>query len=195
VSNTYPFNVEVDCPERLARWRPVLNWVLVIPLYFWSQILAYGAFVVSLFGWFAIVFTGRLPQSFGDYLMAVFRYQWRVYSYLYGLTATYPGFRVVAGYVDPGDYDAVLYSARPVERRRLTVFFRALLVIPQVVVLYLVSIGALVVLVIGWFAVLITGRWPQGLRSFVVGWMRWSFRVNSYWFLVVDDYPPFGMKA
>jgi hypothetical protein len=195
VSSIYPLDVDVVCPDRVARWRPVVNWLLVIPLYVWSTVLSYGAAVVSLVGWFAIVFTGRLPQSLGDYLMAVLRYQWRVYCYLYGLTDTYPGFRVVAGYVDPGDYPAVLYSARPGVRRRLTVVFRALLIIPQVVVLYFVTIGALVVLVIGWFAVLVTGRWPQGLRSFVVGWLRWSLRVNGYWSLLVDDYPPFGING
>jgi hypothetical protein len=191
----YPLDVEVVSPDRVARWRPLVNWLLVIPLFVWSSVLAYGASVVSLVGWFAILFTGRLPQSLGDYLTAVLRYQWRVYCYLYGLTDSYPGFQVVAGYVDPGDYPAVLYSARPVVRQRLTVLFRALLVIPQLIVLYIVTIGALVVLVIGWFAVLVTGRWPQGLRSFVVGWLRWSLRVSAYWNLLVDDYPPFGFKG
>jgi hypothetical protein len=62
--------------------------------------------------------------------------------------------------------------ARPVARRRVTVVFRAVLVIPQLVVLYFVSLAALAVLVTGWFAVLLAGRWPRGLQSFVVGWMR-----------------------
>jgi hypothetical protein len=150
--------------------------------------------VVSLAGWFAIVFTGRLPRRLGDYLVAVLRYQWRVTAFLYGLTAAYPGFLVVAGYVDPGDYPAVLYSARPVARRRVTVVFRAVLVIPQLVVLYFVSLAALAVLVIGWFAVLLAGRWPRGLQSFVVGWMRWTFRVRGYWSLIGDDYPPFSFQ-
>src|SRR5262249_40889076 len=39
------------------------------------------------------------------------------------------------------------------------------------------------------------GRWPQGLRSFVVGWMRWTFRGSGYLWLVVDDYPPFGFDS
>jgi len=150
---------------------------------------------VSLAGWFAILFTGRLPQSFGDYLVAVLRYQWRVEAFLFGLTTGYPGFRVVAGYVDPGDYPAVLYSARPALRRRVTVAFRVILVIPQLVVLYFVNLAAFAVLIIGWFAVLFAGRWPLGLQSFVTGWMRWTFRVNGYWSLIVDEYPPFGFQA
>jgi hypothetical protein len=195
MSSSYPLNGEVICAERVARWRPLLNWVLVIPLDLWLAVLGFGAAVVSLAGWFVILFTGRLPESFGDYLVAVLRYQWRVLTFLYGLTTIYPGFHVVAGYVDPGDYPAVLYSARPATRRRLTVAFRVILVIPQLFVLYFLNLVAFVVLVIGWFAVLVAGRWPAGLQSFVIGWLRWTFRVNGYWYLIVDEYPPFGFEA
>jgi hypothetical protein len=195
MSSIYPLNGEVVCAERVARWRPLLNWVLVFPLYLWLMVLGFGAAVVSLAGWFVILFTGRLPEHFGDYLVAVLRYQWRVLSFLFGLTAGYPGFHVPAGYVDPGDYPAVLYSARPSARRRLTVAFRVVLVIPQLVVLYFVNLAAFVVLVIGWFAVLVAGRWPPGLQSFVTGWMRWTSRVNGYSLLIVDEYPPFGFQA
>jgi hypothetical protein len=194
MSSSYPLNGEVICAERVARWRPLLNWALVIPLYLWLMVLGFGAGVVSLAGWFAILFTGRLPESFGDYLVAVLRYQWRVEAFLFGLTTGYPGFRVVAGYVDPGDYPAVLYSARPALRRRVTVAFRVVLVIPQLVVLYFVNLAAFAVLIIGWFAVLFAGRWPLGLQSFVTSWMRWTFRVNGYWSLIVDEYPPFGFQ-
>jgi hypothetical protein len=47
--------------------------------------------------------------------------------------------------------------------------------------------------IIAIFAVLITGKWPQGMRNFVVGVMRWSTRVNSYLFLLTDKYPPFRL--
>jgi Domain of unknown function (DUF4389) len=194
MSNCYPLNAEVVCAERVARWRPLLNWIMVIPMYLWLVVLGSGAVVVSFVSWFAIIFTGRLPARFGDYLVAVLRYQWRVVAYLYGLADGYPGFRVIAGYVDPGDYPAVLYSARPAGRRRVTVAFRGILVIPQLVVLSFVNLVGVVVLVFAWFAVLVTGRWPHSLQSYVIGWMRWTFRVNGYWSLVVDDYPPFGFQ-
>lgn len=192
MSSSYPLNSEIICTERVARWRPLLNWISILPLSVWMLLLGAGAGVGSVVGWFAIVFTGRLPERVGDYLVAVLRYRWRVVAYLYGLTDSYPGFSVVAGYVDPGDYPAVLYSARPTVRRRGTVAFRAILLIPAVVVLWFVDVFALVVLVIGWFAVLFTGRWPSGLQSYVIGWMRWTLRVAGYRFLLVDDYPPFS---
>ncbi len=191
----YPLNGEVISTPRVGRWRPLVNWVLVVPSYVWMIVLTLGAAVVSFVAWLSIVFTGRMPESLGDYLVAVLRYQWRVLTYLYGLTECYPGFRVVAGYLDPGDYPAVFYSARPTDRRRVTVAFRAILVIPQIVVLYFFNVAAFVVLVIGWFAVLILGRWPQKPRSFVTDWMRWIFRVTGYLFLLVDQYPPLGLQV
>ena len=74
-------------------------------------------------------------------------------------------------------------------------FFRLLLVIPQVVVLYFVGIALSVVLLVAWFVVLITGRWPQGMRRFSIGVSRWTTRVQAYVQLVIDEYPPFGFQV
>jgi hypothetical protein len=151
--------------------------------------------VVAILGWFAIVFTGRLPDTWSDYLIAVLRYEWRIEAYLYGWTATYPGFAVTAGPLDPGDQPALLYCSRPTGRDRLTVAFRLLMVVPQVVVLAFVWIAAVVALIAGWFAVLLLGRWPPQLRSFSLGVLRWSFRAWAYVLLVTDIYPPFTIHS
>jgi Domain of unknown function (DUF4389) len=47
---------------------------------------------------------------------------------------------------------------------------------------------------VGFFAVLITGRWPDGLRDLVVGFFRWTLRVNAYHMLLTDRYPPFSLR-
>ena len=71
-----------------------------------------------------------------------------------------------------------------------------LLAIPHYVVLFFLIIGAVVAIVIAWFAILITGRYPMPLFDYVVGVGRWSLRVNAYAFLLVTDrYPPFSLKA
>ncbi len=62
-------------------------------------------------------------------------------------------------------------------------------------VLSVATLAAFFVLALGWFAVVFTGRWPEGLRSFVLGWLRWAFRVSGYLWLITDDYPPFGFQA
>jgi hypothetical protein len=191
---SYPLSGEVVCAERVARWRPLLGWVLVIPLFLWLLVLRAGADVVRILGWFAILFTGQLPKRFGDYLVAVLRYEWRVNVYLYGLTDRSPGWRVTAGYVDPGDYPAAVYSARPAVRKRATTFFRGILIIPQLLVLTVLTVAAVAVLIVAWFAVLFTGRWPKRLQTFVIGWLLWTIRVEGYWLLLIDEYPPFGVE-
>ncbi len=86
----------------------------------------------------------------------------------------------------------VLYQPEYVEQRsRLTTFFRGILVIPHVIVLYLIGIALFFTVIGAWFAVVITGRYPQGLYDFNSNALRWLSRVNAYWYMLVDKYPPF----
>ena len=70
------------------------------------------------------------------------------------------------------------------------------LAIPHIVVLVFLAIAALVCVIIAWFAILFTGRYPRSLFDFVVGVMRWGLRVQAYAILLVTDrYPPFRLSA
>jgi hypothetical protein len=87
----------------------------------------------------------------------------------------------------------VTFEADYVEQRsRLTTFFRLILVIPQIIVMAFYGLAAIVVVIIAWFALLFTGRWPQGMYDFVAGFFRYSTAVNGYCYLLTDVYPPFG---
>jgi hypothetical protein len=87
----------------------------------------------------------------------------------------------------------VTFEADYVEHRsRLTTFFRLILVIPQIIVMAFYGFAAIVVVIIAWFALLFTGRWPQGMYDFVAGFFRYSTAVNGYCYLLTDVYPPFG---
>jgi hypothetical protein len=69
------------------------------------------------------------------------------------------------------------------------------LAIPHYIVLSILSVGAMFAVVIAWFAILFTGRYPRGLFDYVVGVSRWWLRVDAYAFLLVtDEYPPFSLK-
>src|SRR5437870_5380190 len=69
-----------------------------------------------------------------------------------------------------------------------------LLAIPHYVVLVFLGLAAIVCVILAWFAILVTGRYPRGLFDFVVGVMRWANRVVGYAFvLVTDEYPPFRL--
>lgn len=190
----YPLGADVASLPVVERWRPLLNWILVIPHAAWLWLLTLGMWFVAILSWFAILFTGRMPETWSDYVMGVLRYQWRVGCYLYAWTNVYPNFTPPAGHIDPGDYPAVLYCARAVERNRVTVFFRAIMVIPHYIVLGILGLAAFAVGVAAWFAVLITGRWPEGMRDFLIGYTRWQSRYSAYLFLVCDEYPPFSLE-
>lgn len=79
-----------------------------------------------------------------------------------------------------------------VERSRVTTFFRLLLAIPHIIMLYAYTIALLVAWVVAWFALVITGRWPEGLYRFVSGYLRYAVRVSAYLYLGTDAYPPFS---
>lgn len=88
------------------------------------------------------------------------------------------------------------FEADYVERRnRLTAFFRLILAIPLVIVLYVYGIIACIAIVIAWFAIVITGHYPKGLFDFVAGFNRFVARSTAYAALLCDPYPPFGGAA
>lgn len=89
----------------------------------------------------------------------------------------------------------LLTLAEDRRRNRLTTFFRAILVIPHLVVLYVLHIVAAVIVLLAWFAALFTGRNPDGLRTFTIGVLRWQTRVQAYYALLTDEYPPFSLDA
>jgi len=80
----------------------------------------------------------------------------------------------------------------PPQHNRLTTFFRFILAIPLFLFIWVYEIAALVAVIIAWFALVITGRYPDGLYRFVSGFLRYYMRVVCYILLVVDVYPPFG---
>jgi hypothetical protein len=77
------------------------------------------------------------------------------------------------------------------ERSRLTTFFRLILFIPLYIVQLFWALAAIVAVVIAWFAIVFSGRWPHGLYNFVAAFMRYSARVTGYMWLLSDPYPPF----
>ena len=82
----------------------------------------------------------------------------------------------------------------PPRQSRLVTFFKYILVLPHYIVLAFLMLFAAVAIIISFFAVLVTGRYPAGLYSFVSGVQRWSLRVLGYFLLLTDRYPPFSLE-
>jgi hypothetical protein len=91
------------------------------------------------------------------------------------------------------DYPVHLDIEHQPEYSRFMPLIKWLLAIPHYIVLLILGIGALFAIVISFFAVLFTGRYPKGLFDFVVGVHRWGLRVGAYLLLMVDPYPPFSL--
>jgi hypothetical protein len=191
----YPATLTFDSPERIANWRPLVNWLLAIPHLVIASALRYVSQVLSLVSWFIILFTGKLPEGLANFQIMYLRYYVRTSLFAGFLREEYPpvGFAVTS--TDPGEDPRVRVDISPQleGRNRLTVAFRIILAIPQLVVLALLTIAEIVVVIIAFFAVLFTGRWPAGLREFTVGVMRWWLRADAYLLLLVDEYPPFAL--
>lgn len=87
----------------------------------------------------------------------------------------------------------VIFEVDYAERRsRLTAFFRLILAIPLAIWLYIYAIIAAVAVVIAWFAIVFTARYPRGLYDFIAGFTRFTARFMAYTYLLTDPYPSFG---
>jgi Domain of unknown function (DUF4389) len=192
----YPATLTFDPPEKIANWRPIVQWLLAIPHFIVLYVLRFVAEIVAIVSWFIVLFTGKLPEGIANLQAMYLRYQGRTYTYAGFMREEYPPFGFTTVATDPGEDPRIRVDIRPEleNRNRLTVGFRIILAIPQLIVLSLLFIAAFVVYVIGFFAVLFTGRWPEGLRGFNLNVIRYQLRVESYLFLLTDAYPPFALN-
>ncbi|HEY6428920.1 MAG TPA: DUF4389 domain-containing protein [Acidimicrobiales bacterium] len=193
----YPLTVDFPPgPERIPPVKVLTNWLIFIPQFIWLYILYIVAFFAAIVCWFSIVFTGTAPESLSDFIAGVIRYAWRVITGLFVWAEPYPPFAPIPqGFADPGGYPAGV-SVTPVsgERNRVTVLIRIIMVIPQYIVLYFLNIANGVCLLISWFIALFTGQWNPSLKNFCIGVFRWQLRVESYFLLLTDEYPPFSLE-
>ena len=193
----YPLELSLDAPERIARWRPLVHWLLVIPHLVVLYLLTIVQRIVLIISFFAILFTGAMPPSLFDFNAMVLRYHWRVASYSMFMRSSYPefDFNMVAAESVELDADPAMLAVQPSERlSRGLIFVKWLLAIPHYIVLFFLFIAVFVLMIVGFFAVLITGSWPVGMRDFIIGVTRWSAHVNMYILLMTDKYPPFSLS-
>ena len=187
-----PVSLDLTSELEVARWRPLVHWLLVIPQAIVVYILQIVASFLWLFSFFTVLFTKRNP--FVGFQAMVLRYYWRVTSYSFFMREPYPPFEFVTEGGDPGTDTARVSVTDPGEMNRWLVLVKWLLAIPHYIVLVFLWIAAAFVVLIAFFAVLFTGKWPESLRAFVVGVMRWTTRVNAYVMFLTDAYPPFSLE-
>jgi hypothetical protein len=206
----YAARLAVDYPDRLDRLTTALRLIWIIPIAIVYSLLTAtgnetvvteaGEEIVSTGGgiaaglWAAtalmIVVRQRYPRWWFDFARELARFGARIGAYLTLLTDRYPSTideQAVHLEVDYPDVEPDLNRWLPL--------IKWLLVLPHYFVLVAMWLAAIVAVVIAWFAILVTGRYPRGLFDFVVGVGRWTWRVMAYAFLLVTDrYPPFSFR-
>jgi hypothetical protein len=203
--STYPVRFDVDFPARpLSRLGTAFRILAAIPILILlgllpsaamrgddqpaMQTLVIGGGAVFLPVVLMIVFRQKYPRWWFDWNLNLLRFSNRVTAYMALLDDRYPS---------TDDEQAVhLDFAYPDVRQlnRWLPLVKWFLAIPHYFVLLLLGLGALIAVVVAWFAILITGTYPRSLFDYVVGVLRWINRVNGYAFaLVTDAYPPFRL--
>ncbi|TIC87992.1 DUF4389 domain-containing protein [Nocardioides sp. GY 10113] len=145
-----------------------------------------GLFVATLL---MILFRQRYPRWWFDFARELNRFGTRIGAYVTLLTDEYPS--TVEEQRVHLDLD---YPDAEQDLNRWLPLVKWFLAIPHYVVLFFLGIGAIVVVIMAWFAILFTGRYPRGMFDYVVGVGRWALRVNAYAVLLLTDrYPPFSL--
>lgn len=145
------------------------------------------AIFLAIVSWFTIVVGGTHIVGIRQFTAFYLRWRVRALAYFMLLEDAYPPF---------GDapYPATIEIVDPVGTRdRLSVALRLIFAVPHLIVLFFVLVAWTVTTIVAWFAILLTGRYPQGLYAFGVAALRWRLRVEAYMLLMVDDYPPFSL--
>jgi hypothetical protein len=148
-----------------------------------------GAGVLFLPVLLMLVFRQKYPNWWYDWNLQLVRFSSRVAIYLGLMDDRYPSTD------EPQSVRVEFpYPGSPATVNRWLPLVKWFLAIPHYIVLVFLYLAAVVVLVVAWFAILFTGRYPRGMFEFIEGVLRWHVRVAGYALLLVtDQYPPFRL--
>jgi hypothetical protein len=205
----YPVQFSVDYPDRaLNRVTTAFRIFVVIPIavvlsavsgetWQWtsggntSEVAVGAGGLLFLAPLLMILFRHKYPRWWFDWNLELQRFSNRVGIYMALMDDRYPA---------TDDHQSVhldyRYPDAERELNRWLPLVKWLLAIPHFIVLVFLDIAAIVVVIVAWFAILFTGRYPRGMFDFVQGVIRWNNRVIAYALvLVTDRYPPFSVTA
>jgi Domain of unknown function (DUF4389) len=207
----YPATLDVDYPDRpLNRLTTFFRLFMLIPIGIVlgavggatqtysggggssTKLVVISAGGLLFFGpLLMILFRQKFPRWWFDWNLELTRFTTRVTLYFALLDDKYPSTDEQQSLhldIEYPDVQRDLSRGLPL--------IKWFLAIPHFIVLAFLGIGAFVSIVIAWFAILFTGRYPRGLFDYVVGVGRWALRVSAYAFLLTTDrYPPFSLEA
>ncbi len=189
--------VQIDDPEHLSRIlllvKTILGAIILIPHWFCLFFVAIAANVLTFLSWFAVLFTGKFPRSFFNFIVGAQDWGLRISAYLLMLRDEYPAFGLDSSY--PAKFN-VFY---PEKLSRGVLILRLLfgwlyVGIPHGFCLFFRMIGFVFVSFVAWWAILFTGKIPRSMFSYISGTIRWNLNLTAYFLFLTDEYPPFTGK-
>lgn len=209
----FPVTLKIDLPDReLNRLTTVFRLFLLVPIAIvlgllagatagrelghgggwrgpWHTGMAAGG-VLFLPTLLMILFRRKYPRWWFDWSVQFLRFSLRVGVYAALLTDVYP-----SSDEEQAVHLKVPYPDAKKDLNQWLPLVKWFLAIPHLFVLCFLGVAAVFCVIIAWFAILFTGRYPKELAAYVAGVMRWGVRVGAYAFLLVTDtYPPFTLE-
>ena len=204
-TSPYPVRASFEYPQSLNRWTTAVRLFMWIPIAIMLALLSGdgGSFTVGaareggrtaagggggLFLAIAVVilFRGYIPHWIFNFQVALMQFETRAAAYLALLTDRYPAFE--------SEYPVNIEIDYPEHPTRWkVVIWKIITSIPHIIVLIFLILAAILVVIIAWFAIIFTGRFPEGMHRFVAGVLRWCLRVQAYLYSLTDQYPPFSL--
>lgn len=171
-------------PQEVRRATVAFRIILAIPHLLFSAVLGFVAMVVAVIGWFAALFTGRLPDGIADFLGGIVQYSTRVYGYLYLLTDVYPPFSLQAG-----EYPISVALPPRGTLNRGAVLVRVVLAIPAMIATSVVGSGLQAALVVIWLILVVSGRRPTPVFEACSAVLRYQLRFYAWFLMLTSEYP------
>jgi hypothetical protein len=184
------FTYDVEYQESRNRLTVAFRLILAIPHLIIAQVWGYLVEVLAVVQWFIILFTGKRNEGIWNLQRSWLVYYCRVLGYVSLMFDPYPAFATDG---PPAPVRSAITFEEPANR--LTCALRLIWAIPAAIIGALATIALEVVLIISWFAIVITGKQPRGMWDYALKTLRFAFQLYSYGLLMTDTYPKWGEGA
>ena len=206
-ASDYPVQLSVDYQESSNRLSVLPRIILAIPILVVSAFIGgfldlgdpdlnealmplYAGGFLFLAPLLMIVFRKKYPRWWFNWNLELSRFAARIEAYVLLLRDEYPSTDE-----EQSVHLNIAYPNAESDLNRFLPIVKWLLAIPHYIALAVLVVLAILVTILAWVSILVTGRYPRGLFDFVVGVMRWGYRVGAYAFLMTTDrYPPFRLS-
>jgi hypothetical protein len=185
----YPVHYEADFQSEQNRATTFFRLILAIPWLIVAYVYEIAALFTQVVAWFAVLFTGRYPEGLYKLNSGFVRYRIRVLAWLYLQTDEWPPFGISD---DPTYPIRVDVGPREERQSRLKVFFRIILAIPMLILVYAIGYIHTFLGVLAWLTIVFRGYLPEGANNAMTFCNSFYTRVYGYLALLTDVYPPVG---